>query len=110
MSVLAWLAIFRRRVAGDRSQGREAPPPTRTMAGPYVQLYDYLQRRFANTIVLTFGEIEDLLGFRLPDQARRQPEWWTGTGPSCHADAWTLTRRTAQPNLLAQTVVFDRAA
>jgi len=111
VSLLAWLAILGRRIAAVRPpQVRGAPPPERTMGGPYVHLYDYLRRRFANRIVLTFGEIEDLLGFRLPEQARRQSEWWTGAEPSSHADAWTLAQRTALPNLLAQTVVFDRGA
>ena len=79
--------------------------------GQYRLLSDYLYRRHADTIVLTFAEIEDLLGFRLPEQAWNQPEWWTSRDPSSasHADAWTLARRTAVPNLLARTVVFDRA-
>lgn len=87
----------------------EAPPPK--MTGKYRLLSDYLYRRHADTIVLTFAEIEDLLGFRLPEQAWNQPEWWTSRDPSSasHADAWTLARRTAVPNLLARTVVFDRA-
>ena len=80
------------------------------MAGPYLELHAYLKRRFADTIVLTFGEIEDLLGFRLPDLARLQREWWTDVGVSSHSDAWILASRTALPNLTARTVVFDRAS
>jgi hypothetical protein len=63
---------------------------------------------------LTFAEIEDLLGFTLPDEARRQPEWWTNTATGGHppnqSDSWTLAYRTARPNMLAQTVAFDRPA
>ena len=62
---------------------------------------------------LTFADIEDLLGFTLPNLARVRPDWWTGTdatsAPSGHTDAWRLANRTARPNLLAQTVVFERA-
>ena len=36
----------------------------------YKALYEYLDNRYANTVVLTFAQIEDLLGFTLPDPAR----------------------------------------
>ena len=48
-----------------------------SMSGPYLLLYTYLDTRFADTVVLTFAQIEDVLGFALPAQARLQPEWWT---------------------------------
>lgn len=80
----------------------------------YQPLQKYLQNRFADTVVLTFAEIEDLLGFALPDQARRQREWWTEAatdfGQPNHADSWILAKRTARPNLLARTVAFARAS
>jgi hypothetical protein len=40
------------------------------MSGKYLLLSGYLQNRYADTVVLTFGQIESLLGFSLPDQAR----------------------------------------
>jgi hypothetical protein len=80
------------------------------MSGPYQSLYKYLVNRYADTVVLTFAQIEDLLGFSLPDGARLHQEWWTRANPeqSSHADAWILASRTATPNLLARTVMFDR--
>jgi len=81
-------------------------------AGEYQRLYTYLHDRYANRVVLTFREIEDLLGFRLPDQARSQREWWANadptTGRSTQSKAWTLASRTAIVHLVAQSVVFDR--
>jgi hypothetical protein len=90
-----------------------APRQGRVMSGKYLLLYKYLENRYADTVVLTFAEIEDLLGFALPDQARLHQEWWTDTvvnaaGPN-YSDSWTLASRTAMPNLLARTVVFERA-
>ena len=41
-------------------------------AGEYRLLFKYLRDRYANRVVLTFSEIEDLLGFELPEGARRQ--------------------------------------
>ena len=57
------------------------------------------------------AEIEDLLGFALPGQARLHQEWWTDAdnpAASHYSDSWTLASRTAVPNLMAQTVVFER--
>jgi hypothetical protein len=82
------------------------------MTGRYVPLYTYLEKRFADTVVLTFAEIEDLLGFALPDLARRREDWWTSPDPQAAqprcSDSWLLANRTARPNLMALTVVFDR--
>jgi hypothetical protein len=84
------------------------------VSGKYALLYDYLQNRYADTVVLTFGQIESLIGFSLPDQARLNRQWWTDAAPPAsgahYADSWTLARRVATPNLLAQTVAFERAA
>ena len=85
--------------------------PTAAVSGKYVRLYTYLDNRFADVIVLTFGQIEDVLGFALPTLAH-QNAWWTlgetnVDGPR-HSDAWTLAGRTATPNLKARTVVFER--
>jgi hypothetical protein len=85
----------------------------RVMSGKYLLLYTYLKNRYADTVVLTFAEIEDLLGFTLPDQARLQPQWWTDAqmaGGPTYSDSWILASRTAAPNLLARTVVFKRAS
>ena len=81
-------------------------------AGKHRSLYEYLEKRYADTFVLTFGQLEDLLGVSLPDLARIDPEWWTTADFSSAevrcADAWTLANRTARPNLMAQTVAFER--
>ena len=90
----------------------DAPdPPGRAMSGKYLLLYKYLENRYANRVVLTFAEIEDLLGFALPGQARLQPEWWTAedhVAGSPQSDSWILARRTAVPNMVAHTVAFER--
>jgi hypothetical protein len=52
------------------------------MPGKYKSLYQYLENRYANTVVLTFAQIEDLLGFTLPDSARVHQEWWANKDPN----------------------------
>ncbi len=80
-------------------------------AGEYRPLYKYLRDRFADRVVMTFREIEDILEFPLPERARRQGDWW-GTDQVSHqsaqANSWTLSGRTATVNLPAQSVVFER--
>jgi hypothetical protein len=89
-------------------------PPSRAKAGPYRSLFEYLDKRYADTVVLTLQQVEDLLGIALPAIALTDPGWWadTGTGASdtLWSDAWTLAKRTARPNLRARTVVFERAS
>ena len=60
----------------------------------------------------TFGEVESILGFRLPDSARLHRPWWSnskkGSGHS-HALAWQAAGwRTREVNIEAETLVFAR--
>jgi hypothetical protein len=85
-----------------------------SVLGAYASLHEYLDHRYADVTVLTFDQIEDLLGFGLPQRARTYHAWWTlgetnGEGPR-HSDAWTLAGRTATPNLQARTVMFERTS
>ena len=72
----------------------------------YLPLYSYLEHRYASSVVLTFDQIEALLGFALPAAARLERDWWTGG--AAHGDAWRVARRTATPNLPARYVRFER--
>ena len=97
--------------AAERHTGR-APGRAGKVPSKYASLHDYLANRYADNVVLTFAQLEDLLGCALPDSARVQHEWWTSTdadaGRSSCSDAWILAGRTARPNLLARTVAFER--
>ena len=95
----------------------DAPSPAvplareaRVNVGEYHLLHKYLRDRFANRLVLTFAEIEDLLGFSLPERARVEDTWWSSAGGSRSAQskAWMLADRTATVNLMARCVVFER--
>ena len=55
----------------------EARPP---VPAAYMPLYTYLDRRYAGTVVLTFEQIEALLGFAPPSPGFADAEWWTGPG------------------------------
>ena len=101
-----WGAAARVEAAAD------SRPEADARTGRYQPLYKYLRDRFANRLVLTFAEIEDLLGFSLPASARLEAEWWSGADPVAHrseqAEAWIRSNRTATVNLSACIVVFER--
>jgi hypothetical protein len=106
-----WTKSFGRTAA--RVTAAVAPSPAdRGNAGEYELLYKYLRDRYAVCVVLTFGEIEDLLGFSLPESARLEHEWWSNANPtalpSAQSQAWTLASRTATVNMAAQSVIFER--
>ena len=88
------------------------PQAGTAMAGEYRTLHKYLHDRYADTIVMTFGEIEDLIGFSLPDAARVEPAWWAAADvngvSSPQSLSWIQAHRAATPRLLAQVVVFER--
>jgi hypothetical protein len=97
----------------DFSTNRLSPE---RMAVParYQPLYDYLRTRFADTVVLTFSQIEDLMGGPLPADARLTSTWWdapeAGQAPSEASGAWRRADRTAVANMAANTVMFDRGS
>jgi hypothetical protein len=81
--------------------------------GKYQSLYRYLENRYADVTVLTFEQIESVLGFALPPLARTTQDWWVTGATNAnaapqHSAAWILAGRTATPNLLAKTVLFER--
>lgn len=94
------------------SLGALSRAETLSVPARYQPLLKYLKNRFADTVVLTFSEIEDLLGSALPDDARQTEDWWLppgdGRAPSDASRAWRQANRTAIPNLAARTVTFDR--
>jgi len=105
-----WGTITLHRAADDQAtidQRREV------VSGKYGVLYRYLEHRYADVVVMTFAEIEDLLGFALPQLARTYQAWWTlgaNVEGAPHADAWMFAGRTASPNLQSRTVIFTRTS
>ena len=84
-------------------------PSTPPVPTEYLSLYTYLEHRYASIVVLTFEQIDALLGFALPTLARSERAWWADTvGSQGHSAAWTAAGRTAAPNLGAGTIAFER--
>lgn len=115
MTLLKSVRIWRRR-------GEPVLEPSRTILqlertaprvpAEYLSLYTYLEHRYASIVVLTFEQMEALLGFGLPASAFTEPDWWMGAAvpPHWYSAAWTEAGRSATPNLVARTVTFERPA
>jgi hypothetical protein len=102
---------WRRDTASERPHAVFEPVLCRPrVPSNYQSLHIYLERRYASSVVLTFEQMEALLGGPLPVTARTQPEWWTNAAvpENLYSEAWTGAGRTATPNLMARTVTFER--
>jgi hypothetical protein len=109
--MMNWLKRPRSTLA--RPPSLAGTPPSFAVPAEYRSLHKYLDGRYASVVVLTFAEIEDLLGFALPALARLEHGWWAsrdGDGaPSAQSRSWIQASRSAKPNLIARTVTFERA-
>jgi len=87
--------------------------PQPAVTAEFQPLHKYLKNRFADTVVLTFVQIEDLLGRPLPTPALADRDWWanadTSGVTSTQARSWVQADRIATPNLSAHIVTFVRA-
>jgi hypothetical protein len=113
MTLIEWVAACWNRataVAKGKPVLYAIQRPTPAVPAEWLSLYTYLEHRYATTVVLTFAQVESLLGRALPEAARTERGWWTDADspPDRGSDAWTKASRTATPNLLARTIVFER--
>jgi hypothetical protein len=76
----------------------------------YAQLEQWLSRQAKGDIVVTFSEIEVLLGFSLPSSARKFRQWWENDVGHAQAKAWLnagfVTRDVV---LVKEILVFSKA-
>ena len=109
MSFFDWMSS-RSRIMALGLEGRSTmPAASRSVTDvppEYAALHRYLNDRYASLVVLTFEQIESLLGFPLPGAARTEGTWWTRADR--HTAAWVKAQRTAAPNLPARNVAFQR--
>lgn len=79
----------------------------RNMYGP---LRDHLARRPEPEVVLSFKEIEDILGCALPPSARGASiqQWWANTHTHSQAKSWLEVGRRARVVARDKRVVFTR--
>lgn len=73
----------------------------------YDLLSAYLSGPGPSSRRMTFTEIEDVLGFKLPPSAREHPAWWANTRSHRHAHAWlSVGWGTSDLDQAGETVTF----
>ena len=109
--MLSWLKRRRRTELPEATDPHVAAPQGHGMSKDFLALHKYLVNRYSDVVVLTFAQMEDLLGSPLPATARRDLTWWNADEADNfeHSNSWRLANRTAVANLMAQTVTFARA-
>jgi hypothetical protein len=110
--MLAWLKRRARREEVPAPTSEPAAPQGHGMAEAYLSLHRYLANRYSDVVVLTFAQVEDLLGSPLPAPAKQDPAWWNSDDDRNfgHSNSWRLAQRTAVANLAALTVTFERSS
>lgn len=76
----------------------------------YGALGDYLKRQHRDLVPMTFGEIEKIIGARLPASARTHRPWW-GNNPTNHVNAkvWLEAGyESEQVDMTARKLVFRK--
>ena len=111
MTFLSWISSCSRpailNITGDNGATPARSP--RMVPTEYLPLHQYLKHRYASLVVLTFEQIESLLGFALPEAAITDLGWWTDErATDVHTETWRSAGRHATPNLLAGNVRFER--
>jgi hypothetical protein len=54
--------------------------------GKYEPLTRYLERAHSDSIDVDFSQVEDILGFPLPQSAYRHQAWWANQADGSHTD------------------------
>ncbi|HEY5072641.1 MAG TPA: hypothetical protein VII63_11495 [Caulobacteraceae bacterium] len=75
----------------------------------YEPLTRFLAGHQPGEVVLTFRELERILGRSLPPSARKHQAWWANTTSHSHAEAWLrLAWKTSNVDLRSERVTFTR--
>jgi len=78
--------------------------------GKYEPLSDYLRRQRSDQIALTFGEIEQIVGLKLPQSAKEYRAWWSNNpSNSVMTKAWLDAGfESEQVDMESRKLVFRR--
>jgi hypothetical protein len=79
--------------------------------GKYEPLAQFLRKQRTHEVRLTFGEIERIVGAKLPPSARKQRAWWSNNPDnSVMTKVWLAAGfRSEQVDMEARKLVFRRA-
>lgn len=77
--------------------------------GKYQKLYSHLCGLGTREWRATFGEVEAIIGFNLPNSARDHRAWWANDSSHTYAHAWLNAGwKTVKVDMAAETLLFRR--
>lgn len=75
----------------------------------YRKLSNYLLASNNQSIILKFNEIESIIGFKLPESAKKYRPFWANTTTHSIALSWlSVGYETVEVNMDLQLVVFEK--
>ncbi|MGB2872348.1 DUF7662 domain-containing protein [Psychrobacillus psychrotolerans] len=75
----------------------------------YLQLQQFLKTNSSECITLSFENIEQVLGFKLPNSAYKYSAWWSNNiGSHTQAHSWIDVGYKTQSVQLGNQVIFIR--
>lgn len=81
-----------------------------SVGAKFIALTNYLKASGKQTIRLSFGEIETILGFTLSPCKRKHRASWTNCTAESFCCSWlNANYRVKEVNLLSEIVVFEKA-
>jgi hypothetical protein len=91
----------------EERMSAESDEPLSRLELAYTPLGDYLRQVDpAEDAVLSFVEVEAVIGRALPAPARSKPYWWQSIPRQPQSRAWLRADRRAEADLAAETVTF----
>jgi|SRR5262245_47762959 len=80
--------------------------------GKYEPLKDFLSKQTTDEVRMSFAQIEQIIGAKLPPKAQRHRAWWSNSASnSVLTKAWLEAGfRSEQVDMAARKLVFRRAA
>lgn len=74
----------------------------------YYPLFNHLKCSGANEVILSFAEVEALIGGPLPASARAARAWWSNRDSGAQAAAWMQAGYRATVDLAGEQVTFRK--
>lgn len=110
VELLNRVSILEEKVS-NLEKGTEATEESIKGSKTYRRLTEYLKQKEASgqkSVRLSFKEIEDIIGFELPE-SKKYRAFWANTKSHSNARAWLCTSyRTVDPNVDSEIIVWEK--
>ena len=83
--------------------------PAECSNSKYRALSEFLYESWKKRIELSYAELENVLGFKLPESAHKLPQsYWANTEYHTYAKSWLALGYKAKVNVASKSVMFER--